>query len=107
MGVDPSLYGDFLQAKDIEQWLAEQMTPRGDDADPSTCALVVSDADLLQKVVACSGLTAKPPPSNASGYTLDHFVHSHADVSLASAYWAVTKRYRLVDCMFLGSRWLS
>ncbi|KAF5696561.1 hypothetical protein FGLOB1_13418 [Fusarium globosum] len=105
--VDPSFYRALVQAKNIGEVLAEQMTPRGDDADPLTCAIVVSDAALLRKLAARSGLAAAPPPPNASGYALDHFVHSHADVSLASAYRAVTRRYRVADYLLLGSRWIS
>ncbi|KAG4259100.1 hypothetical protein FPRO03_13035 [Fusarium proliferatum] len=104
--VDPSFYRALVQAKNIGEVLAEQMTPRGDDADPLTCAIVVSDAALLRKLVARSGLAAAPPPPNASGYALDHFMHSHADASLASAYRAVTRRYRVADYLLLGSRWI-
>lgn len=102
--VDPDFYKALVQAKDIGQILAEQMEPRGDDADPSACILLVSDTGLLQKLVTHYRSMAALSPPNASVYALDTFVQLHADPSLASAYWAVTRRQRITDCLFSGFR---
>ncbi|KAK8007309.1 hypothetical protein PG989_001299 [Apiospora arundinis] len=102
--VDPGFYGALVQAKDIGQILAEQMEPCGSEADPLACVLLVNDSKLLLKLATGSASMAALPTLNAPAYALDRFVQSHADQSLASAYWAVTRQRRVIDYLFIGYR---
>lgn len=85
----------------------EGMEPCGCDADPMTRVLVVSDKELL--LLLLEGLKEDDEKGHGSwrtAYALDHFVQSRGDSALASAYWTVTRRFRVADFMLVGSKWL-
>jgi hypothetical protein len=101
--LDPCFYRALAQAKDAADILVEQMRPRGDDADPSAKVLLVNEPDMLTELVG--GLHSVDPLQHqrrkTTAYALDEFVHSHVDPSLATAYWAATRWYRMADFMMI------
>ncbi|KAM3476310.1 hypothetical protein MY8738_007014 [Beauveria namnaoensis] len=105
--VDPSFYRALAQRRTMREILMEAMEPCGCDADPMTRVLVVSDRELL--LLLLEGLKEDDEKGHGSwrtAYALDHFVQSRGDSALASAYWAVTRRFRVADSMLVGSKWL-